>query len=334
MGVFWKMILSLLVLCLCPVFSAAEKPLQKIVLMISWQQQAQFAGFYMAQEQGFYRELGLNVEIRKRKPNLDLIDVLENRDADIIVATLPEGIEMHNRNPKVINIGQMFQQSSAVIVTRAEDKIGSIAELNGKRLTAWPGNAYLITDLFLKTNKLKMDMVFTDRVDEIFLWGIAPAAVMMYYHEYFSLLMSGCKRDELNVFHLKDLGLNLPEDGIYCLLDTYNKDRSLWYKFNLATVRGWQLAFREDARTLAVIRTYCERDGKPFSAPLQRWMLRHLDDIVLAPTLDRTPGILDKDSFDDTASVMMQSGLISKMPDYRAFYWGPLSPKKFRTEAK
>lgn len=330
MGIFGKILVAAALLFSCRVLPGEEKPLQKIVLLTNWRQQAQFAGFYMAQELGFYRDLGLDVEVRRTREQEDPARLLESGKADIIVAPLVEGIIMHDRDPEVINIGQMFQQSSAVIVTLAEKGIRNIEDLNGKNLAVWPGSFSLTAELFRKEHGLGLDIVYTPNVDEVFLWGIVDAAFMMHYHEYYLLLMSGFKADELKVFKLRDLGLNLPEDGIYCLKSRYNQSRSLWYKFNLATVRGWQQALQEEARALAVVRDFCARRGAPFSLSLQRWMIRQLDEIVLPP--ERPAGILDKASFDGTAALLLRHGLIRKMPDYQEFYRGPLSSAKFKSE--
>ncbi len=335
MGIYVKLMAALLSLLLVwPVLlTGAEKPLQKVILLTSWKQQAQFAGFYMARELGFYRDMGLEVEIRRRPSEGDMVKMLQDGEADILVATLPEGLVMHDRDPDIINIGQMFQQSSVMIVTRADRGIHRIADLNGKVLASWPANAALITEIIRKEYKLNVDIVYTPSVDEVFLWGIVDGAVMMYYHEYFLLLMSGIKPEELTVFNLKDLGLDLPEDGIYCLKSQYNHARSLWYKFNLATVRGWQQAFQEETRTLAVVRGVCGQTGTSFSLPLQRWMIRKLDEVVLAPQSERSPGILDEEAFSRTAKLMLKHGMIRKLPSYRAFYWGPLSSRKFKPES-
>lgn len=332
MGIYVKLMAALMLLLVRPVLTGAEKPLQKVVLLTSWKQQAQFAGFYMARELGFYRDMGLEVEIRRRPPDGDIVKMLKDGEADILVATLPEGLVMHDRDPDIISIGQMFQQSSVMVVTRADRGIHRIADLNGKVLASWPGNAALITEILCKEYKLNVDIVHTPSVDELFLWKMVDGAVMMHYHEYFLLLMSGIKPEELTVYSLKDLGLNLPEDGIYCLKSQYNHARSLWYKFNLATVRGWQQAFQEETRTLAVIRSVCDRAGVPFSLSLQRWMIRRLDEVVLAPQSEHSPGILDEEAFYKTAELMVKHSMIRKLPSYRDFYWGPLSSREFKPE--
>ncbi len=332
MGILKKFLVAAALLFCCRMLPGADEPLRKIVLLTSWQQQAQFAGFYMAQELGFYRDLGATLEIRHRGIHDDPVKLLESGQADVIVASLAEGITLHDRNPDVINIGQMFQQSSAVIVTRAEKGIRRIEDLNGKRMAVCPGNFSFRAELFCKEYGLNMEIIHTMNVDEVFLWGIADAAFMMHYHEYVLLLMSGMKPKDLNVLYLKDSGMDLPDDGIYCLKGRFNQSRSFWYKFNLATVRGWQQALEEETRTLAVIRNVCASAGVPFSLPLQRWMIRQLNDTIQTPQLERTAGVLDKESFDETAGLLFKHGLIRKIPEYREFYRGPLSTKKFRQE--
>mgnify|MGYP002636255363 CR=1 FL=1 len=40
---------------------------QKVTLQLKWKHQFQFAGYYAALEQGYYREVGLEVELIERK---------------------------------------------------------------------------------------------------------------------------------------------------------------------------------------------------------------------------------------------------------------------------
>ena len=70
--------IALLGVAVLPVYAASEgRPDGKLVLQLRWDHQFQFAGYYMAQWKGFYKNEGLDVEIRSAFKDGKIIDGAE-----------------------------------------------------------------------------------------------------------------------------------------------------------------------------------------------------------------------------------------------------------------
>jgi ABC-type nitrate/sulfonate/bicarbonate transport system substrate-binding protein len=111
--------------------------LDKVSLQLKWLHQFQFAGYYAALEQGFYRDAGLEVEIRQGGPNVDAMKAIEEGKADFGVCTTSVLLESPDA-PRVVILGVIFQHSPAVILVPSRARIGALSELKGHRLMDTP----------------------------------------------------------------------------------------------------------------------------------------------------------------------------------------------------
>src|SRR6204780_5872389 len=57
----------------------------KVTLQLKWVTQAQFAGYYVAKDKGFYKEDGLDVTIKPGGPDVAPEQVLAGGGADVVV---------------------------------------------------------------------------------------------------------------------------------------------------------------------------------------------------------------------------------------------------------
>lgn len=305
-------------------FSATEQ-LHKITLWTSWKQQAQFTGIYVAQEKGYYRELGLDVNIGQRSPQSDIMSALQSGKVDIVLITLPEGIVLHKENPEFISFGQVCQHSSLGIVTLAKDNIDHVSKISNLTLAAWPGPIFILTDLFLKHHNLTPKILFSPNAEELFLWNVVSACTVMYYHEYYLLLLNGILDKEMKIFFFKDYGLDVPEDNMFCLKSRFKDNLEILPKFNHATMRGWLYAFENEEEALEIIKKYTI----PFWPALQKWMLKQMRVPVLSDPKINQPGVLSRKTFDYTAGLLLKFNMIDAIPKFEDFYIGPSS---FKTE--
>ncbi len=296
---------------------AAPKKLRQVTVWTSWKQQAQFAGVYMAKELGYYEALGLDVAIDQRAPRTDILPALTSGKADIVMITLPEAIILNEQNPDVISFGQICQHTSMGIVTLKKDGLDSIAKLNNVRMAAWPGPISIFLELFLAENNVKPKILYSAFAEEIMLWEVVQTCIVMRYHEYRLLMLNGILEDEMKVYYFKDYGMDIPEDGMFALRSKFADDPDVLRKFNEATMRGWRKAFEDEEATLKIVRKY----AIPYSQNVQSWMLHEMKSPVLAP--DRTPGVLNRESYDKTAALLLKHGKIKAIPKFEDFYIGP-----------
>lgn len=107
--------------------------LDKVSLQLKWFHQFQFAGYYAALEQGFYRDLGLDVTIVERNPKVTPLESIISGQSEYGISD--SSLILHRLNNKpVVVLGAIFQHSPLVLLTRTQDQLISPFELKGKKV--------------------------------------------------------------------------------------------------------------------------------------------------------------------------------------------------------
>jgi ABC-type nitrate/sulfonate/bicarbonate transport system substrate-binding protein len=119
--------------------ASAAQALGAVTLQLKWLHQFQFAGYYAALEKGFYREVGLDVEIREGGPNVDAIgDVVTGR-ADFGVGT-SGALIARARGQEVVVLAAVFQHSPAILLVPRRTGVASVFALQDRLLMDTPGS--------------------------------------------------------------------------------------------------------------------------------------------------------------------------------------------------
>jgi class 3 adenylate cyclase/ABC-type nitrate/sulfonate/bicarbonate transport system substrate-binding protein len=127
---------------LAPVVGLLAGPclaLDKVSLQLKWLHQFQFAGYYAALEQGFYRDASLDVEIREGGPNIDAMKAVQEGKADFGVCTTSVLLEKPD-TASVVVLGVIFQHSPAILLVPSRARVGNVRELKGRKLMDTPGS--------------------------------------------------------------------------------------------------------------------------------------------------------------------------------------------------
>ena len=126
--------------------ASVASALEKVTLQLKWLHAFQFAGYYAALEQGYYREAGFEVTIREATPGVDPHKAVVEGDAEFGVSDSGLLLHWHAGEP-VVALGVVFQHSAIALVALKEGNSQSIHSLAGKRLMLTPNdvelNAYL-----------------------------------------------------------------------------------------------------------------------------------------------------------------------------------------------
>ena len=197
---------------------------QEIVLQLRGPLQAEFAGYYVADYQGFYDEGDVAVRIEPGGPGVSPAKVLADGGANIAVEWLPEALAARARGVPLVNIAQIFKRSGLGLTCRKDAGIATPADLAGKRLGVWPdGNPYPLRAwmkaLGLATDGTPAGVTVVDQGPGVGLLvdRTADCITTMRYDQYGQLLDAGLKPDELVVFDYQDQGVATLEDGLYVL---------------------------------------------------------------------------------------------------------------------
>jgi len=293
--------------------------LRNVSFLPHWLPQAQFAGFYMAQEKGLYRKRGIAVTILRGGPGYPAAETLARGKVDFASTFLSTAIQQRDRGAPLVNIGQVVQRSGFILVTKKTSGINSPADLNGRKVSLWP-DFRLQPLAFFRKYGVEVRPVDQGATMNLFLRDGVVAASAMWYNEYHTLLNAGINADELNAFFFDQHGLNFPEDGIYCRAETLRRDADLGRGFVRASFEGWEYAFAHPEETLNVVMEHIRKANVATNRIHQRWMLARMKDLIFPAGSTVTGGTLKREDYDRVASELKRNGLIRDVPPFGAIY--------------
>lgn len=291
----------------------------KVTLQLKWVPQAQFAGYYAALKQGFYKDAGLDVTIKAGGPDIAPEQVIAGGGADVIVDWMPGALAAREKGVPLVNIAQPFKRSGMMLTCRKETGIVKPTDFKGKTLGVWfSGNEYpflsWMSQLGLATaggpdgvTVLKQGF----NVDPL-LQKQADCISTMTYNEYYQVIEAGVKPEDLVVFKYEDQGVATLEDGLYVMEDKL-KDPAFvatMGKFVKASMKGWEFARSNPADAVKIV---LENDttGSQTEAH-QTTMMGEINKLT-----EGSDGTLDEAAYQRTVDTLMKGGsdpVISKAP--------------------
>lgn len=251
----------------------------KIRFTAHWLPQAQFAGYYVAKEKGFYAKEGLYVELNHAGDKKSVEFLLQNNETDIISTFLSNAIKLRAENTPVINICQLSQKSALMFVAKKKTNIAEIKDFNNKKIGTWKADFSDIPLALLYRENITFEIIPIQHSINLFLNDGIDLMTVMWYNEYHKIISAGIEPDELSAFFLAEYGMDFPEDGIYCLENYYTENKINVDKFIKATLAGWQYAFENEEETLNIVIDYMKRNKIQSNKAHQRWMLNKIKDV-------------------------------------------------------
>jgi NitT/TauT family transport system substrate-binding protein len=312
-----------LIVLMIPQLAWAESTgLKKVSFIPQWVPQAQFAGYMTALDKGFYREVGLDVTMDTGGPGRSAFDALAGGKVTFCTEWLSSGIQHRANGVPVVNIAQITQRSSLMLIAKKKSRIKALDNLNGKRVALWGGDFRIQPQALFRKYNINPEIVPLYGTVNLFLKGAVDAISAMWYNEYHTIINSGLDPDELTLFFFKDLLPNFPEDGIYCFEDTYDRDPEMCRRFVSASLKGWLYAFEHPNEAIDIVMKYADAAHTETNKAHQRWMLARMQDLII-PNGDKAGmGKLKVQDFDNVVKVLVESGSIQRVPKLEDFYRG------------
>jgi NitT/TauT family transport system substrate-binding protein len=292
---------------------------EAVKLQLKWVTQAQFAGYYVAQAKGYYKDAGLEVTIMPGGPDINPQQVLAGGGADVVVDWMPSALATREKGSPVVNIAQPFKRSGMMLTCRKETGITKPEDFKGKTLGVWfYGNEYpflsWMSTLGIPTTGGPDGVTVLKQgfnVDPL-LQKQADCISTMTYNEYWQVIEAGMKAEDLVVFKYEDQGVATLEDGLYVLEDKL-KDPAFvatMAKFVKASMKGW-----DDARAnpADAVKITLENDASGSQTEAhQTTMIQEINMLT-----EGSDGSLDVAAAERTVSTLMKGGsdpVITKAP--------------------
>jgi len=297
----------------------ADGDANEVTLQLQWVTQSQFAGYYVALDQGFYEEEGLDVTILSGGPDIAPPQVLAGGGADVMLNWMPSALAAREKGLPVVNIAQPFKTSGLMLTCWKDTGIENVEDFRGKTIGVWFfGNEYPFLSWMSQAG------IPTDGGDDgvtVLKQGFnvdpllnreADCISTMTYNEYGQVLDAGVSEDELVTFKYEDQGVATLEDGIYALED--NLDDPVFVdkmvRFVRASMKGWKWAEENPEAAAGIV-----LDNDETGAQSEAAQIRMMGEI--AKLTAGSDGSLDPADFQRTVDTLLAGGsdpVISEQP--------------------
>ncbi|SEN82115.1 ABC transporter substrate-binding protein [Palleronia pelagia] len=292
----------------------------EVTLQLKWVTQAQFAGYYVAEDQGFYDEENLDVTILPGGPDIAPPQVLAGGGADVMVDWMPSALSAREKGLPIVNIAQPFKTSGLMLTCWKDTGITGPEDFRGRTIGVWFfGNEYP----FLSW--MSQEGIPTDASDDgitVLKQGFnvdpllqrqADCISTMTYNEYGQVLDAGVSEDELVNFKYEDQGVATLEDGLYVLEENLEDPEFVdkMERFVRASMKGWKWAEEnpEDAAMIVL-------DNDETGAQTESHQIRMMQEI--AKLTAGSNGALAEEDYRRTVDTLLAGGsdpVISKEPE-------------------
>jgi len=291
-----------------------------VKLQLQWVTQAQFAGYYVALDKGFYSDEDLNVTVLPGGPDIAPPQVLAGGGADVMLNWMPSALAAREKGLPVVNIAQPFKTSGLMLTCWKDTSITSPQDFKGKTIGVWFfGNEYP----FLSW--MSQEGISTDGGDDgvtVLKQGFnvdpllqrqADCISTMTYNEYGQVLDAGVSPDELVTFKYEEQGVATLEDGIYALEENLEDPAFVdkMTRFVRASMKGWKYAEEHPDEAADIV-----LDNDASGAQTEAHQKRMMGEI--AKLTAGSNGALDPADFDRTVSTLLGGGsdpVITKKPE-------------------
>ena len=264
---------ALLILCCTFVPQKALAQDNTIVFTPQWTAQAQFAGYYVAEAKGFYREAGIKVRIEHPTATQPAMSRLRKNECQATTLQLCQALEIVDGGVPLVNILQTSMNNAMVIVSaRNEDPL----KQKGARVGIWSVGFGQLAICMSIMDHLNYEFVRFAQNVSLFVSGALDATLAMSYNEYYQLVQAGITMTDKNVYRFCDHGYNVQEDGVYMTRDYYQSHRQQAQRFAQASRKGWEWAAQHPQETLDIVMKYVDREKIATNRVMQELMLKEV----------------------------------------------------------
>ncbi len=310
-----------------------------VTFQSKWFPQAQFAGYFVAIDQGFYEEEGLEVTVLDGG-NVNPTVQVASGNADFGTDWIANMLVQREQGLEVVQIAQIYQDSGYRMVSLQDSGIETFADLAGRRVGVWGfGNEFVAQAVF-DVEGLTSDLDPTTSNPDVnaVVYAFDPALVfpnevdvasVMTYNELDQIVGLGYELDNLNILDPSEIDAELLEDLIFTTPELLESEdfkgsgvsgQEVAERFLRATIRGWEVAVENPAEAVEIVLGYCgdtcAGSGSTSSPEIhQSWQMDRVAELV-RPSEDTEIGALSEEAFNKSVELLVQVGLINEALSY------------------
>ncbi len=230
-----------------------------ITLQLQWVTQAQFAGYYVALEKGWYKEENINLTIRPGGPDISPINSVRSGAAQFGTSLLADVLVAAQSTNDLVSIAQIQQTNGLLLIAKKESGIRAPKDFEGKKVGIWLGNWEAQFDALIAKEGIdpgKFTLVAQGFSMDAFLNGELDVASAMIYNEYNTVIENGYKPGDINIINYADYGLDFPGDVLFTSKKLAEENPDLMIRMLRASLRGWEYAVQNHEEAADIVLKY------------------------------------------------------------------------------
>ena len=301
-----RMLTVILTLCfsMVPFTMAAQD--ETIVFTPQWTAQAQFAGYYVAEDKGFYREAGVKVRIEHPTPTQPAMARLQQNRCQATTLQLCQALEIVDGGVPLVNILQTSMNNAMVIVSaRNEDPL----KQKGARVGIWSVGFGQLAICMSIMDHLNYEFVRFAQNVNLFVAGALDATLAMSYNEYYQLVQAGITVTDKNVYRFCD--------HVYMARSYYEKHRDKAMRFAQASKKGGEYVAKHPDEALDIVMKYVDREKIGTNRVMQQLMLKEVLRLQVDRESKKREFRLRPDMVKRASHLMVQNRMLDREVTYQ-----------------
>jgi polar amino acid transport system substrate-binding protein len=232
---------------------ANNTSLEKVSLQLHWKQQFEFAGYFIAKEKGFFKDVGIDVDILEYHNGINLTQSVISKEHTFVIGYSNTILDEINTN-KIVLLSANFQSSPHVLVSLKSSNINSVKDFKNKKImidkeaiksaafmSMLQANGISFNDMIIQEPSFKVEHLIDGTVD---------LASYYYTNETYTLDKNAI---EYNIWDPKNYGFNFYSDILFTSKEELEKYPLLVENFRTASLKGWEYAFNHIDETVDII---------------------------------------------------------------------------------
>lgn len=285
--------------------TAAPAELTEVNLQLQWFAQAQFAGYYAAQAEGYYEDEGLDLTILEGAVDIVPQQVVATGGAEFGLAWVPKALVSNTEDAGLVNVAQIFERSGTLEVSWADSGITHPEDWAGKTVGNWGfGNEYEVIAAIEKFDVPDVNLVAQNFDMEGLLSRDLDAAEAMTYNEYAQVLEAVnpetgelYQPEDLNVIDFNEVGTAMLQDSVWVTEDYAAENGDVIEAFLRASLRGW-IFCRDNPETCV---EHVLDAGPTLGESHQLWQMNEVNALIWPST--NGIGMMDQGLWDQTIEI-------------------------------
>ena len=226
---------------------------EKVSLQLQWLDQFQFAGYYMAKEKSFYKDVNLNVDIKKYSEDIDIVDDVVNNRTEYGIGRSSLIIDKSN-GKDIIALSAIFQSSPLIFLTLESSNIKTVKDFNNKRImitkdiidtaslnAMLTSQGILLKDTIIQNHSFDLNDLITKKTD-----------IMTSYISNEPLRLKE-KNIKYKIFAPSKYGFDFYSDILFTSSKELTQHPKRVENFINASIKGWEYAFNNIDETIDII---------------------------------------------------------------------------------